>query len=286
MKFHNKVVWITGASSGIGEALAYAFAAEGAQLVLSARREEELQRVAKACGNAYVLPFDILSLVEHTDRVQDVMNTYGRVPIALQRGQGCRVWDVNGKEYLDALGGIAVNTLGHAHPKLTPALQDQVGKMIHSCNYYHIPLQEALAAKLVELSGMTNVFFCCTGLEANEAALKLARKYGSDHGDGRFEVLTALGSFHGRTIATIAASAATTVLPAPVGAHTSTPWPRSRASQASRWKGSRANGSSAANCSSSVIATAFPASVRVGTQRRGVSCTDTAARGKQRVSCP
>jgi short-subunit dehydrogenase len=79
MKFHNKVVWITGASSGIGEALAYAFAAEGAQLVLSARREEELQRVAKACGNAYVLPFDMLSVSEHADRVQDVINTYGRI---------------------------------------------------------------------------------------------------------------------------------------------------------------------------------------------------------------
>jgi short-subunit dehydrogenase len=79
MKFHNKVVWITGASSGIGEALAYAFAAEGALLVLSARREEELQRVAKACGNAYVLPFDMLSVAEHADRVQDVMNTYGRI---------------------------------------------------------------------------------------------------------------------------------------------------------------------------------------------------------------
>jgi dehydrogenase/reductase SDR family protein 7B len=79
MKFHNKVVWITGASSGIGEALAYAFAAEGAQLVLSARREEELQRVAKACGNAYVLPFDMLSISEHADRVQDVIKTYGRI---------------------------------------------------------------------------------------------------------------------------------------------------------------------------------------------------------------
>lgn len=79
MKFHNKVVWITGASSGIGEALAYAFAAEGALLALSARREEELQRVAKACGNAYVLPFDMLSLAEHTDRVNDVINTYGRI---------------------------------------------------------------------------------------------------------------------------------------------------------------------------------------------------------------
>lgn len=79
MKFHNKVVWITGASSGIGEALAYAFAAEGALLVLSARREEELQRVAKACGNAYVLPFDMLSLAEHPDRVNDVIKTYGRI---------------------------------------------------------------------------------------------------------------------------------------------------------------------------------------------------------------
>ena len=79
MKFHNKVVWITGASSGIGEALAYAFAAEGALLVLSARREEELQRVAKACGNAYVLPFDMLSVAEHADRVQEVINTYGRL---------------------------------------------------------------------------------------------------------------------------------------------------------------------------------------------------------------
>jgi len=79
MKFHNKVVWITGASSGIGEALAYAFAAEGALLVLSARREEELQRVAKSCGNAYVLPFDMLSLAEHADRVNDVINTYGRI---------------------------------------------------------------------------------------------------------------------------------------------------------------------------------------------------------------
>ena len=79
MKFHNKVVWITGASSGIGEALAYAFAAEGALLVLSARREEELQRVAKACGNAYVLPFDMLSLAEHADRVQNVIQTYGRI---------------------------------------------------------------------------------------------------------------------------------------------------------------------------------------------------------------
>ena len=110
------------------------------------------------------------------------MNTYGRVPIALSHGQGVRVWDVNGKQYLDALGGIAVNTLGHNHPKLVPALQDQIAKIIHSSNYYHVPNQEKLAAKLVEISGMTNVFFGSTGLEANEAAIKLARKFGHDRG--------------------------------------------------------------------------------------------------------
>ena len=135
-----------------------------------------------------------------------VMNTYGRVPIALSHGQGCRVWDINGKSYLDALGGIAVNTLGHNHPKLVPALQDQLSKIIHSCNYYHVPGQEKLAAKLVELSGMTNVFFCCTGLEANEAALKLARKYGHDKGIDRPEIVVYEKAFHGRSIATLSAT--------------------------------------------------------------------------------
>ena len=135
-----------------------------------------------------------------------VMNTYGRLPIALSHGQGCRVWDVNGKVYLDALGGIAVNTLGHNHARLVPALQDQIGKIIHSCNYYHIPLQEALAKKLVELSGMTNVFFCSTGLEANEAALKLARKFGHDKGIERPEIVVYEKAFHGRSIATLSAT--------------------------------------------------------------------------------
>jgi len=135
-----------------------------------------------------------------------VMNTYGRLPIALSHGQGCRVWDVNGKLYLDALGGIAVNTLGHNHPQLVPALQDQIGKIIHSCNYYHVPLQEALAKKLVELSGMTNVFFCSTGLEANEAALKLARKFGHDKGIDRPEIVVYEKAFHGRSIATLSAT--------------------------------------------------------------------------------
>ena len=135
-----------------------------------------------------------------------VMNTYGRLPIALSHGQGCRVWDVNGKCYLDALGGIAVNTLGHNHPKLVPALQDQISKLIHTSNYYHVPLQETLAAKLVDLSGLENVFFCSTGLEANEAALKLARKFGHDKGIDRPEVVVYEKAFHGRSIATLSAT--------------------------------------------------------------------------------
>jgi acetylornithine aminotransferase len=135
-----------------------------------------------------------------------VMNTYGRLPIALSHGQGCRMWDVNGKSYLDALGGIAVNTLGHNHPKLVPALQDQMAKIIHSSNYYHVPHQEALAKKLVELSGMSNVFFCSTGLEANEAALKLARKFGHDKGIERPEIVVYEKAFHGRSIATLSAT--------------------------------------------------------------------------------
>lgn len=135
-----------------------------------------------------------------------VMNTYGRMPFAISHGQGCRVWDTNGKEYLDALGGIAVNTLGHNHPQLVPALQEQLGKIIHSSNYYHIPLQEQLAAKLVELSGMTNVFFCNSGLEANEAALKLARKFGHDKGIEKPQVVVYEKAFHGRSIATLSAT--------------------------------------------------------------------------------
>ncbi len=135
-----------------------------------------------------------------------VMNTYGRLPIALSHGRGCRLWDTSGKEYLDALGGIAVNTLGHAHPKLVPALQDQVAKLIHCCNYYEIPLQEQLAARLCALSGMESVFFCNSGLEANEAALKIARKFGHDKGIDRPEVIVYEKAFHGRSIATLSAT--------------------------------------------------------------------------------
>jgi acetylornithine/N-succinyldiaminopimelate aminotransferase len=147
-----------------------------------------------------VQPKEIVAASPH------VMNTYGRVPIALSHGDGCHVWDVNGKRYLDALAGIAVNTLGHNHPRLVPALQDQLAKLIHTSNYYHIPHQETLAAQLVELSGMTNVFFCSTGLEANEAALKLARKFGHDKGIERPQIVVYENAFHGRSIATLSAT--------------------------------------------------------------------------------
>ena len=134
------------------------------------------------------------------------MHTYGRLPMAMSHGQGCWVWDTEGKKYLDGLGGIAVNTLGHAHPKLVPALQEQIGRLIHTSNYYGAPLQEKLAAKLCELSGLSRVFFCNSGLEANEAALKIARKFGHDKGIDRPEIIVYEKAFHGRSIATLSAT--------------------------------------------------------------------------------
>ena len=135
-----------------------------------------------------------------------VLNTYGRLPLALAYGRGCWLWDTEGRKYLDGLGGIAVNTLGHGHPRLVPALQDQIAKMIHSSNYYEVPLQEQLAAKLCELSGLSGAFFCNSGLEANEGALKIARKYGHDKGIARPEIIVYESAFHGRSIATLSAT--------------------------------------------------------------------------------
>jgi acetylornithine/N-succinyldiaminopimelate aminotransferase len=135
-----------------------------------------------------------------------VMPTYGRLPIALSHGRGCRVWDSEGREYLDALAGIAVNTLGHGHPKLVPALQEQIAKLIHTSNYYLAPLQERLAAKLCEISGLANAFFCNSGLEANEGALKIARKFGHDKGIEKPEIIVYEKAFHGRSIATLSAT--------------------------------------------------------------------------------
>jgi acetylornithine aminotransferase len=135
-----------------------------------------------------------------------VLNTYGRLPLALSHGQGVWVWDTAGRRYLDGLGGIAVNTLGHNHPRLVPALQDQISKLIHCSNYYEVPLQEQLAARLCELSGLSGAFFCNSGLEANEAALKIARKFGHDKGIERPEIIVYEKAFHGRSIATLSAT--------------------------------------------------------------------------------
>jgi acetylornithine/N-succinyldiaminopimelate aminotransferase len=140
-----------------------------------------------------------------------LMNTYGRLPFALSHGKGCRVWDTEGREYLDALAGIAVNTLGHGHPKLVPALQDQVSKLIHCSNYYQVPLQEQLATALCEVSGLSAAFFCNTGLEANEGAIKIARKFGHDRGISRPEIIVYEKAFHGRSIATLSATGNTKV---------------------------------------------------------------------------
>lgn len=135
-----------------------------------------------------------------------VMPTYGRLPIALSHGKGCHVWDTQGNTYLDALAGIAVNTLGHAHPKLVAALQTQISQLVHVSNYYHIPQQEALAEKLTQFSGMDNAFFCNSGLEANEAAIKIARKYGNDKGITNPKIVVCEKAFHGRSLATLSAS--------------------------------------------------------------------------------
>ncbi|WP_298271101.1 acetylornithine transaminase [Geobacter sp.] len=137
-----------------------------------------------------------------------IMKTYGRYPLVPVRGEGCVLWDADGKRYLDFLAGVAVNNLGHCHPKVVAALQKQAAEMIHCSNYYHIPNQIALAELLCTHSFADKAFFCNSGAEANEAAIKLARKYTREkYGDPeRYEIVTALASFHGRTMATISAT--------------------------------------------------------------------------------
>ena len=137
---------------------------------------------------------------------EHLMNTYARQPVAFVRGEGAYLWDEAGKRYLDGVAGVAVNGLGHAHPKLVKAIADQAATLIHTSNLYRVPRQEALADRLCELAGMDRAFFCNSGCEANEAAIKLARLYG--HGKG-IEVPTIIvmeKAFHGRTMATLTAT--------------------------------------------------------------------------------
>lgn len=135
-----------------------------------------------------------------------LMNTYARQPVTFTHGEGVWLWDTNGKRYLDALSGIAVNTLGHAHPKFTAALSAQIGKLIHTSNLYQVREQELIADKLCELSGMQEVFLCNSGCEANEAAIKLARMYGNLRGIDTPTIIVMEKAFHGRTLATLSAT--------------------------------------------------------------------------------
>jgi acetylornithine/N-succinyldiaminopimelate aminotransferase len=134
-----------------------------------------------------------------------LMQTGRRLPVTLVRGKGCLVYDDAGREYVDLVAGIAVNLLGHAHPEVVRALAEQSAQLIHTSNLYFTQPQVELARRLVELSFPSRAFFCNSGAEANEAAIKLARKWGRKNRDGAFEIITAEGSFHGRTIATVTA---------------------------------------------------------------------------------
>ncbi len=135
-----------------------------------------------------------------------LMDTYGRLPVAFARGEGAWVWDTEGKRYLDGLCGLAVTGLGHAHPRLTQAIAEQAGRILHASNLYRIPEQERLADLLCQLSGMDNAFFCNSGCEANEAAIKLARLYGHQKGIDQPTVVVMEKAFHGRTMATLSAT--------------------------------------------------------------------------------
>ncbi|MBI5049816.1 MAG: acetylornithine transaminase [Nitrospirae bacterium] len=136
-----------------------------------------------------------------------IMNTYNRFPIVLRKGRGMKVWSSDGKEYLDFVGGIAVNCLGHCHPKVVISLQKQAQRLLHVSNLYHIEPQIKLARLLIERSCADKAFFCNSGAEANEAAIKLVRKYAKDHGvSDKYEIITTHGSFHGRTLAALSAS--------------------------------------------------------------------------------
>lgn len=137
---------------------------------------------------------------------EHIMPTYARLPVRFERGEGVWLWDDQGKRYLDAIAGIAVCGLGHAHPAVARAICEQAGKLLHTSNLYRVGLQERLAEVLTSVAGMDNAFFCNSGAEANEAAIKLARKFGHGRGVAAPAIVVAEGSFHGRTLATLSAT--------------------------------------------------------------------------------
>src|SRR5687768_7938833 len=136
-----------------------------------------------------------------------LMNTYARLPVTFERGAGVYLWDTDGRRYLDALGGLAVSALGHAHPDVTSAICKQAGLLMHSSNLYQVQHQQTLGERLCRLSGMDKVFFCNSGAEANEAAIKIARRHAFERKITQPKIIVMEGSFHGRTLATLAATA-------------------------------------------------------------------------------
>jgi acetylornithine/N-succinyldiaminopimelate aminotransferase len=153
--------------------------------------------------NSELMNKDIIKLTE-----KHVAGTYGRYPIVLVKGKGCKVWDKSGKQYVDFVSGLAVDNLGHCHPSVVSAIKKQAEKLIHVSNLYHIEPQSQLAEKLTSLSFADKIFFCNSGTEANEGAIKLARKYFFDQGQsGRTEIITMHNSFHGRTLGSLSATA-------------------------------------------------------------------------------
>ncbi len=149
------------------------------------------------------LPFCFFGVLPMTD---SLMSTYQRLPVTFDRGQGSYLWDLEGKRYLDALTGVAVCSLGHAHPEVTAAISEQAGRLLHTSNHYGIAHQQHLADRLTQLSGMDRVFFANSGAEANEAAIKLARLHGHRKGIDQPQILVMDNSFHGRTLATLSAT--------------------------------------------------------------------------------
>ncbi len=143
-------------------------------------------------------------VIEESDAHQ--LRVYARFPVAFVRGRGSRLWDADGREYLDFFTGLAVANLGHCHPRVVAAIRDQAERLIHASNVYYNEPATRLATLLTEVSFADRVFFSNSGAEANEAAIKLARKYGADFGGGRFEIVSTFGAFHGRTIATVSAA--------------------------------------------------------------------------------
>lgn len=149
--------------------------------------------------------YDLQAVIEMDSAY--MMNFVNRQPVVFVRGEGMRIWDSEGKEYLDFLAGIAVCGLGHCHPAVVEAISKQAATLMHVCNLYHVPQQPELGKRLTELSGLGKAFFCNSGAEANEAAIKLARKWAKEtYGPERYEIITAEGSFHGRTMATVSAT--------------------------------------------------------------------------------